>query len=428
MNIVLINPPHLESLDPILDPPLGLMYLASVIKSNTKHEVSIVDLSFHTEINKWKEVIPKADIYGITVMTPSYHHAIRIRDICKEINPNCKIIVGGPHPTALPYETMHNFDIIVVGDGEGIIIDIINYIQNNNHYPKIFYGNDKFMHIDEIPFPARDMVPIKDYTRTVNGENATSIISGRGCPYSCAFCINSTRKDKVRFRSIDNIIKEMKELIYKYDYRTFIFYDDILTIRPDLDKLLEEIGSLNIIFRCNVNARNDGFENFKKLYNTGCREVCMGIESGSQEILDKINKKVTVEQNRNAISNAKKAGLLVKAFLMLGNPGESWDTIEETVKFMNKTRPDYWTIFTFIPLPGCEIYNNPEKYGIKIIKNGKENNLNWKEYYNIAGQNEGGLVCETEYMTIEDIKKARRYMLENLPKQTGPLQKYYSKL
>lgn len=420
MKICLINPPHLESLDPILDPPLGLMYLASVIRTNSKHQVSIIDLSFHTDIDKWKDVIPKADVYGITIMTHSYHHAIKIRDVCKEINQDSKIMVGGPHSTALPLETMKDFDITVVGDGESIIMDGINYVENNNDYPKIFYSRDTC--IDEIPYPARDLVPIKYYTRLVNGNQATSIITSRGCSYRCAFCINSTKKEKVRFRPVKNVINELKEIIYKYDIHSFVFYDDTFTLRQDLYILLDEIKKLNIEFRCNGDTRRNTYETFKRLYDTGCREIDFGIESGSQYILNKIHKDTKVWQNRLAISNAKKAGLFVKAFIMVGNPGESWRTVNETIDFINYTRPDYWSIFNFVPLPGCDIFINPNKYGIRI------KTLDWNEYFNLQGNNVGGLTCETEHMTIKDIKNARDYMIKRLYPQTGPLQKYYEKL
>lgn len=419
MKICLIGPSHEESLDPILDPPLGLLYIASILKKDG-YDVSVIDLSFYNR-ESWKSVIPWADIYAITILTASFHRSIVIKEICKKKNPNSIMIAGGPHPTALPEETSKNFDIIVVGEAERIIKEVIDY---KGKYPIIFYGNKSLMDINDIPFPDRDLVPIKEYTRKVNGVNATSIIASRGCPYSCSYCINSTKYlfSKVRFRSIDNIIREMKEIIFKYQFKSFVFYDDTFTIRPDLYELLKEIKKLNITFRCNGNARKDTYELFLKLYDAGCVEIDFGIESGSQKILDIIGKKVTVAQNRLAIYQAKKAGLMVKSFLMVGSPGENWDTIKETVKFMNDTRPQYWTLFNFVPLPGCDIYNNPDKYNIKIV------NKDYNKYFNIAGQNESGTVVETEYMTADEIKKAREYMLENLHEQTGPLQDYYKKL
>lgn len=424
MRICLINPPHEESLDRKLDPPLSLMYIASSIREIGIHDVSIVDLAFYDR-NEWKKMIPKADLYGITAMTSSLHHAMDIKFICKCIKPKCTVMVGGAHPSALPVECQNlGFDITVVGEAEGVIryiLDHFDYLIEDKH---IIYGKKYLMDIDKIPFPARDLVPIKEYTRLVNGIKATSIIASRGCPYKCAFCINSTKKifNKPRYRTTENIIAEMKEVIEKYNFKAFIFYDDTFTIHPELDKLLNEIKKLNIIFRCNGNARKDTFETFQKLYDAGCREISFGIESGSPKILKMINKNVTPMENYNAISSAKSAGLIVKAFLMVGSPGETRETVESTINFINFARPNQWTLFNFVPLPGCDIYNNPKKYGIKIITK------DYKQYYNIAGQNEGGITCETEHMTAEDIRKARQYMIDNLMAQEGLLQEYYNKL
>lgn len=419
MKVCLINPSHEESLDPRLDPPLGLLYIAAILKKDG-YDVSVIDLSFYDR-ERWSSVIPWADVYVITILTASFHRAIIIKEICKKKNLKSIIVVGGAHPTALPEETSKNFDIIIVGEAEKIISNALNY---RGKYPIIFYGNISLMNINDIPFPDRDIVPIRDYTRKVNGVKATSIIASRGCPYSCGYCINSTKSlfSKVRFRSIDSIINEIKELIYNYQFNSFVFYDDTFTIYPKIDELLKRIKELNVTFRCNGNARKDTYDLFLKLHDAGCVEIAFGIESGSQKILDNVGKKVTIAQNRLAIYNAKKAGIMVKAFLMVGSPGENWNTVKETIKFMNDTRPQYWTLFTFVPLPGCDIYNNPDKYNIKIV------NKDYKEYFNIAGQNESGTVVETEYMTADEVKKAREYMLQNLPKQTGLLQDYYSKL
>ena len=425
MKIILINPPHEESLDPILDAPLGLMYIASVMRNlKEKHEVSIIDLSFYDK-NEWENKIPFGDVYGITIMSSSLHHSLHIKNICKVINPSCKVMAGGVHPSALPKETIDlGFDITVVGEAEGMIKNILDFASNpDSNYPSVVYGNSKLMDINQISFPARDLVPITQYTRLVNGIPSTSMIASRGCPYKCSFCINSTKSlfSKPRFRNVDNVIKEMKELIFKYNFKSFIFYDDTFTINPNLDELIKKIKSLNITFRCNGNARTDTYELFKKLYDAGCREIAFGIESGSKEILKRINKNVTVEQNSLAIYNAKKAGLIVKAYLIVGSPDESWETVRETIKFMNGARPQTWTLFTFVPLPGCDIYNNPEKYGIKIITK------DFKQYFNIAGNNIGGSVCETKYMTANDIEDARQYMIKHLPHQKGKLQSYYKK-
>lgn len=438
-SICLINPPHEGSLDTLLDPPLGLMYISSLLKE-LGHDVKMIDLSFCESKFDWFDVIKSAghcDLYGITVMTASYYNSLLIRDIIKEINSLNIVMVGGAHPSSLPEETKRDFDIVIVGEFENVIFKVLNYIKyvhyNNNtisNYikylcsPIIFYGDNDRYDINKIPLPDRNSLPIEKYTRLVNGNTATSIIASRGCSYNCSYCINSgkVRKDKVKFRNIDSVIDELKFLIDTYNYKSFIFYDDTFTINPKIYELLDKIKELNITFRCNGNARKDTYAKFLKLYDAGCREIDFGIESGSQTILDSINKGVTVEQNKYAILNAKKAGLTVKTFLMVGSPGETWETVEETIRFMNETSPQLYTLFNFVPLPGCEIWNDPESHNIKII------NDDWRQYYNIGGNNIGGLVIETKEMSSYEIGEARQYMLLKFPPQTGSLQKYYNKL
>ncbi len=425
MKICLINPPFEESLDPKLDPPLGLVYIATVLR-NLGHDVSVLDLSFHDK-EDWEKVIPTADLYGITVMTMSIHHAINIKNIVRKINPECKVMVGGAHPSNLPEETLRmGFDIVVVGEGDGedILKEIIEYVYMCTKHmctePKIFIARD--VDINSVPIPYRDLIPIRNYTRLVEGVQAFSLFASRGCPYSCAFCLNSTRKiNKARFRTVGSILEEMKLMIKKYDAKAFMLYDDTFTAHPKLNLLLEEIQKLNVIFRCSGDVRMDKLEKFQKLYDAGCEEISFGIETGSQKILDLVNKRATVEQNRIAITDAKKAGLRVKAFLMVGSPGESWETIKETVKFMWEVRPNLWTLFTFVPLPGCDIWINPDKYGIKIITK------DYKQFFNIAGQNIGGMTIDTEFMSALEIAKAREYLLKNLPPLEGHLQAYQEK-
>ena len=218
---------------------------------------------------------------------------------------------------------------------------------------------------------------------------------------------------------------EIKGIVKDYDIRNFIFYDDTFTLKRDrLHDLCARLSKIGIIFRCNGNARSNTPEDYSMLYDAGCREIAFGVESGSQKILDNINKNVTVEQNRKAIADAKKAGLLVKVYLMIGNPGETHKTVEETMKFVEETDPDQFTLFNFVPLPGCDIWKNPQKYNIRIVSK------NFKEYFNIAGNNKGGTVTETGELTVNDIKDLRAKFVGFLNKkgQRGPLQDYYKKL
>jgi len=425
MQITLINPPHEESLDPKLDPPLGLMYIASVLEKNG-YRPKIVDLCFY-ERKDWKKAIGFADIYGITILTPSYYRALEILKICKENNPKALVVAGGAHPTALPHDTLKDgFDVVVKGEGEYAMLNLVKLFEKGSKdYSSIIIGEVK--NIDDLPFPARHLVPIKEYTRKVFGVRATSIIASRGCPYRCAFCANdpedSVFKGKVRFRSVDSVVEEIKEVMKLYGFRHFIFYDDTFTLNPDLENLCDKLRRLYIVFRCNGDLRRDSFKTFKMLYRAGCREIAFGVESGSQEVLNKVRKGTKVERNKKVIKMAKKAGLIVKTYLMVGCPGETWETVEETRKFVSEVKPHQWTLFNFTPIPGCDIFKNPSKYGI-ILKT-----KDWRAYFNIAGKNVGGLTHDiVGGLSAEEIDKARKYLLNNLPKQKGLLQDYYKRL
>ena len=406
----LINLPQPNSLDDKLDPPLGLMYIAAVLKKSGM-PVKITDLCF-VDKKDWKEAIGYADIYGITVFSSSLYLAKEIAQIAKENNPKCITVVGGPHPTSLPYDTLEFFDCVVKGEGEFTF-----------SLPKESIMTMPLIEdLDILPLPARDLVDLHRYTRKVFGEKATSITTSRGCPYKCAFCCKDVFGHKVRYFSIERVVEEIKSIIKDYGIRNFIFYDDTFALnRNRVYALCEELRKLNIIFRCNGDARRNTERDFRILYDAGCREIAFGIESGSQEILDRINKGVSVQQNRLAIQNAKKTGLCVKAFLMIGNPGESVKTIEETKRFMKEANPDQYTLFNFVPLPGCDIWKNPDKYGVRIV------NKNFKNYYNIAGQNEGGCVVESDTLTRDSMAKLRQDLLLSLGEQRGQLQDYYAR-
>ncbi len=410
--ITLINLPQPNSLDDKLDPPLGLMYIAAVLEK--KHiPVRIVDLCF-IDKEDWVKEIGKADIYGMTVFSASFHIAKEVYNMVKWINPKCKVVVGGPHPTSLPMETLKSFDQVIMGEGENADFEGMFSVAK---MPKI-------ANLDDLPLPARHLIEITRYHRKLGGRQATSMMTSRGCPYSCSYCCKDVFGSKVRMFSVERVVKEIKDIIDNYNIRSFIFYDDTFTlVKKRLHKLCKALSKLNITFRCNGDSRRDTLEDFKLLYKAGCREICFGIESGSQTILDKIHKGVTVERNKQAIREAKEAGLTVKTFLMIGNPGETRETIEETKQFIIDADPDQYTLFNFVPYPGCDIWNNPKKYNVEIV------NRDFSNYFSIAGDNEGGAVINTAELTSNEISGLRQELVEFLNKrgQRGKLQDYYDR-
>ncbi len=428
MKVVLINPPQTNSLDDHLDPPLGLMYIASSLEEQNI-DVSICDLSSKPQ-EEWLSSISPADIYGMTLFSASFNSAREIAKIIKERDGASLVVAGGPHATSLPEETMSHgrFDRVIVGEGEVEFPKLVKDFEDGKTIPKIIYAKP-ISDIDNLPFPARHLVDLLDYHREVEGKKVTSVVTSRGCPYNCNFCCKDVHGRRIRFRSVDNVVRELKEVIEHYGIKSFIFYDDIFTLKRErLLKLCENLKELNITFRCNGRTGINTLEDYMKLREAGCEEIAFGIESGSQKMLDMINKGSTVENNFQAITLAKQAGLITKAYLVVGFPGESQETVDETKTFMVRTNPDKYTVFAFVPLPGCDVWKNPGRYGIVEISR------DWNQFFNIAGNYEGGYPFRTNDLDPSTIKLLHDDLVNFLLTrkenygQTGKLQQYYQKL
>lgn len=423
--VVLVNPPQQNSLDDHLDPPLGLMYIASNLEKHN-FQPRIVDLSSQPE-SKWADLIGEADLMGLTIFSASLNVSRRIAELARKNNPNLLVVAGGAHPTALPEQTAAypEFDVVITGEGEEEMVKLAKSYQPKKSFPKIIRAA-RLENLDDFPDPARHLVDIKKYHRNVEGKPATSLITSRGCPWNCNFCCKDIHGTNVRFRSVDRVIAEIKGIQQQYGINSFLFYDDVFTLNVGgrLDDLCARLKPLNITFRCNGRVGANKPEDYVKLKEAGCDEIAFGIESGSQKMLTAIGKKVTAAQNEQAIRDAKAAGLKTKAYLMVGFPGETQETIEETKRFVERADPDKFTLFAFVPLPGCDVYKNPGEYGITRLDS------NWDQYFNIAGQYEGGVTFETPELSKAEFTRLHDDLAKFLVArgQRGRVEKYYAKL
>jgi anaerobic magnesium-protoporphyrin IX monomethyl ester cyclase len=423
--VVLINPPQPSSLDDRLDPPLGLMYIGASLKSKSI-DTRIVDLS-NVSRNQWEEKIGHADVYGTTVFTPSFYICKEINKISKENNPDAILVAGGPHSTALPHHTIKDggFDYVIRGPGEYEFPILIKSLDNGISQQQIITANP-IADLDNLQFPDRSLVDLKTYNRRVNGQHATTMLSSRGCPFTCNFCCKDVHGKKISFRSVPNFIEEVNGVILENGINNFLFYDDIFTFNKGgrLEELTKELKKLGVTYRCNGRAGINNYEEFKMLADSGCEEIAFGIESGSESQLIRMGKGTSLEKNYQAIKDAKKAGITTKAYLIAGFPGETEETIKETIKFMKEADPDKFTVFGFVPLPGSDTWKNPKKYGIEKISE------DWEQYFNISGQYEGGLTFETKEMDRAELKRLHDMLVRSLLErgQRGPMENYYSKL
>ncbi|MCK5547663.1 MAG: radical SAM protein, partial [Thermoplasmata archaeon] len=245
--------------------------------------------------------------------------------------------------------------------------------------------------------PARHLVDINRYEPEMTGGRSTSIYTSRGCPYNCNFCFKITGT-KVRYRAVDNIMAEINECKEKYGIKNVVFGDDnFLLNKKRVIELVKELVKLDVNFKCIGRSDHVDREYLQLLKDHGCTEINYGVESGSQRMLDLMNKKETVEDSKNAIVWAKELGLIVKAFFIVGFPGENEETIKETKDFIKETAPHKWLLSQFVPLPGCDVFIHPEKYGIKWISR------DWDDYVLVGKEGKGGITFETEDLTREKL-------------------------
>jgi len=218
--------------------------------------------------------------------------------------------------------------------------------------------------LDDLPFPARDLYDLNLYysavTKKVSDFKATPILTSRGCAFRCIHCPSATIwGGRVRFRSAQNVLDELEECISEYNLREFNFFDDTFTINAErIKEICRGIINRKLVIAwisfSRVNTISD--ELVKIMKEAGCRKISFGLESGAQEILDKMNKNATVEMGRQAVLIVRKCGLPVHASFMLGNVGETGETIKKTIDFAKSLELDNATFFITTPYPGTELY------------------------------------------------------------------------
>ncbi|MBU0952256.1 MAG: B12-binding domain-containing radical SAM protein [Elusimicrobia bacterium] len=370
-------------------PPLGLAYLAAVLEK--KHEVKIVDgaaLNITVEDIKQTLIDWKPDILGVTAYTPTFYRAVAACKMAKEIDKNILTILGGPHPSACPEDSIKDMavDLVVVGEGEEVIIEIIAAIESKSDFSKvngIFYKkdakiistppHDRVKNLDALPFPARHLLNWDLYKPSVmhyKNLPAFSIMCGRGCPYRCTFCsCSKVFKTKVTLRTPENILEEIKFLIDKYGAKEIMFWDDSFGLyKKWMDTMCSYLKPLNITWSCWMRVNMVEPEILKKMKDSGCWHISYGIESGNQKVLDTIKKGITVEQIKNAFKWTHEAGLEARGTFILGLPNDTWETMMDTINIAIDIKADYAQFQLLTPYPGTELWDVAAQYGDFSIK------------------------------------------------------------
>lgn len=389
MKIGLISPPT-NFLEYNGFPPLPLLYLDSYLNAHKYIDTQIIDLNV-SNINK----LPKTDVYAISATTPQFPHAIELLPKLKELNPNSITIIGGAHASAIP-DDCKDFDKVIIGNGEKALIQCLKDIETNKQ--KHIYIGEEIINLDELPMPNRYKININDYNYYIDGELSTLMMSSRGCPYSCLFCQNGIRTNRtIRFHNNSYVIGEIQD-IKNCGYKGIYFMDDMFTLRKDLLDLKSQLSKLK--WQCQIRA-DEKLNNICKLGKMKCNRVSIGLESGSQKILDIVNKNLLLNKVPNVIKECKKNNIKVHPYLILGLPSESHQTIEETIEFLRIIEPDSIGISIFVPYPGTYIYDHIEQFDIKIEEN------DYKKWHFRGGGEGYRSIVSTYDLTQEDILKYR---------------------
>lgn len=402
MRILLIDPPFYRFMGiQSRYYHMGLGYVAASLRANG-HEIAIYSpdkaiivsapsyskmhdyynryISQLNDINHhvWGEVREvlkkfKPDVVGITAMTPKIATVLKTASVCKEHNEKTPVVIGGPHATIKADEILQykDVDYVIRGEGEISVVKLISAIRKNDRGLLRGVGGlsyrangsvvhnshmDSISDLNALPFPSRDLLLCPE---NYSSEDLGIIMTSRGCPFACTFCYKDMFGKTVRYRSIENVMEEIRHVVKEYDTKQFAFKDDSFTINKNrIFELCDSIHScgIKINWECTTRVNLIDEDIIKKMVLCGCNTVKVGIESGSSNILKMMKKGITHEQVRNAACLFNKYGIFWSAYFMMGLPNETEEDIYKTLNFLNEIKPDYASIGIYEPYPGTELF------------------------------------------------------------------------
>lgn len=359
-------------------PPTDLMYLAAIAEREGL-EAKIKDYSQSGNLEQDLREF-KPDYLVVNIATPSLEHDLDAIRKAKEISPGIITIAKGAAFLTLGEKILaeHEFlDFGILGEAEETLKEILEeqektrilgiYYKENGNVK--FTGNRAFIEdLDSLPFPARHLVDNSIYRRPDNNKVQATIKVERGCPFHCFFCLATPVSGaKVRRRSVENIVAEIRECVEKYNIRNFLFWSDIFNLDKkwtmDLCQAIIDSG-LKITWSANTRADTADLEMAKMMYKSGCRLVSIGVESGSQEMLEKMGKKITLNDVRRTVKVFKQAKIRIYNYFVIGLPWETEETVEETIRFAIELNSDFISFYTATPLPGSRFYDYAKDHNL----------------------------------------------------------------
>jgi len=366
---------------------LGIGYLASFVSQNNDVDVKVIDTGVSTDKELGKFIQNEYDAVGFSITSRTYREAVEISRRFRQSHPDVPIIFGGPHVSIMMQDILKDpvIDLAVYGEGEITLNEIIKLLKKEKSLTNvealskiegvIFRNSDDVVvnpprplisDLDTLPFPAHHLFPLKRY------EGKISMITSRGCPFSCSFCASSQIWGrKWRPRSPKNIIEEINYIVKEFGVYPIYFHDDSFNIDPKrVDALCDEFLNNKVKVPWGVRGvRADKLTEHmvKKMRRAGCMHLAIGVESANPQILERIGKKETLEEITTGINILRSVGIKVTGQFMIGNPGETLETVQESIDFAKKNLVKAF-FGTAVPYPKTGLWKYAEKYGRFLVE------------------------------------------------------------
>lgn len=407
-------------------PPLGLAYMAAVLRENG-YRVNVIDMNLRCCTPAYLRrflAIKRPRMVGISTLTESYPNAVRIAHMVKELSRKIHVVVGGPHVTFTAEETLIHecFDYLVCREGELTLLELANcLLRGEGHREEIpglcWRKGDLFFRspprpllreLDSLPLPARDLLFLEKY------RHAGALITARGCPGRCIFCsAGAMSGSRYRERSPEEVIAELL-LLRRLGAKSLLFLDDSLT--ADLERLnrilfLMEREGIALPWVCESRVDIDDPNFFQKMARAGCTGVQLGAESGSERVLAKLGKGITRKQVMTAVESAARAGIGPMCSLMIGLPEDTVETAMETIRFAVELQREYFAqagISIATPFPGTPMFRHALRLGLTIRE---------ADYgrYNLYTP-----VMETKHLSLQQIRTLHFESVDRLRRAVRP--------
>lgn len=459
MRVVLIDPPFYRFIGFYNRYfPLGVVSVGTALKE-AGHDVAVYDADYNDHPTAldytrlidhygtylesfaddhhpvWTEVREtlarlKPDLIGIAIWTTYAASAFHVARICKQVRPDCPVMMGGPHATVKADEVLRicpHVDYVIRGEGEQASIELLEHLAGARPDRASIHGlsyrregtiqhapaREKHRVLDTCPFPDRDLLM---NAKTYTPEDMGLIMTSRGCPYACTYCATEIRR--TCFRSVEHVLDEIRRTQERYGTIQFNFKDDSFTANKGrVEQLCDRIVAerLRIRWECTTRANLITGELLKTMKQAGCNSIKIGIESGSQTILEQMNKAITLEQLRQAAQWLRKAGIHWTGYFMMGVPGETEAHIYQTLKFMYELKPDYAHIGTYEPFPGTAMFDDGVQRGLLKPDMTLEEFYTTlpNDYYKAPGRRQVDTMDQDQFQALESEMKAKFHAYNN---------------